>query len=60
MARADSQPTTSRLSSLFRDQLVRSAFERAERDSGNAFAVTPQNPVTLAGGAAETMEANYA
>jgi hypothetical protein len=56
MAQADSKPTTSRLSSLFRDPLVRSAFERAERDNGNAFAVIPQNPVILAGGAAETME----
>ena len=56
MAQADSNYTTSRLSSLFRDPLVRNAFERAERDNGNAFAVIPSNPVTLAGGAAENME----
>jgi hypothetical protein len=63
MAQADSQTTTIRLSSLFRDPLVRSAFERAarpERDSGAAFAIVPPNPVTLAGGAAEPMEAEYA
>jgi len=61
MAQADSQSSTSRLSSLFRDPLVRNAFERAERnDLGDAFAIVPVRPVILAGGAAENMEVEYA
>jgi hypothetical protein len=56
MAQADSKPTTSRLSSLFRDPLVADAFRRAERDNGKAFAIVPVRPITLAGGAAENME----
>jgi hypothetical protein len=44
------------LSALFSDTLVADAFRRAERDNGEAFATVPVRPVTLAGGAAETME----
>ncbi len=58
MAQADSKPTTSRLSSLFRDPLVAAAFRRAERDNGEAFAIVPVRPLTLVGGASvEPMEA---
>lgn len=59
MAKADSESTTTPLSKLFRDPLVRDAFERAERDFGSAFAVLPTNPSTLAGGAAENMEVEH-
>lgn len=49
--------TTAPLSSLIRDPAVRAAFERAERDSGQAFAIpTPRAPV-LNGGAAQKREA---
>lgn len=49
--------TNTPLSSLIRDPAVRAAFERAERDNGQAFAVpTPRAPV-LAGGAAQKREA---
>lgn len=38
------------LSSMFRDPVVRRAFERAERDSGNTFAVSaPKQPVLVGG-----------
>jgi hypothetical protein len=44
------------ISSLIRDPAVRAAFERAERDQGQAFVVsTPRRPV-LAGGAAQKRE----
>lgn len=56
MAQANSNPTTTPLSSLFRDPLVRSAFERAERDNGEAFAIVPTRPVTLEGGAVALLE----
>lgn len=45
------------LSSLFNDLFLAHAFRRAELDGGNAFAVNPTRPVTLAGGAAAAMEA---
>lgn len=49
--------TNTPLSSLIRDPAVRAAFERAERDNGQAFAIsTPHSPV-LAGGAAQKREA---
>jgi hypothetical protein len=44
------------LSALFSDRLVAAAFRRAERDNGEAFAIVPVRPLTLAGGAAENME----
>jgi hypothetical protein len=44
------------LSALFSDTLVADAFRRAERDLGDAFAIVPVRPITLAGGAAENME----
>jgi hypothetical protein len=58
---ADIQNTTSgrrtaQLSALFTDKFVADAFRRAERDNGEAFAIVPTRPITLAGGAAETME----
>jgi hypothetical protein len=39
---------------------VADAFRRAERDNGDAFAIVPVRPITLAGGAAENMEVEYA
>ena len=56
MAQADSNHTTSRLSSLFRDPLVADAFRRAERDNGEAFAIMPTRPVILKGGAVALLE----
>lgn len=44
------------VSQLIRDPLVRSAFERAERDNGSAFAIVVIEPV-LSGDAAAEMEA---
>ena len=41
------------LSSLFADPILRSAFARAERDQGEAFAVPTDRPRVLTGGAAE-------
>ena len=49
-----------RLSQLFTDHLVADAFRRAEHDNGDAFAIVPARPLILAGGAAETMEVEYA
>ena len=44
------------ISSLIRDPVVRAAVLRAERDTGQAFAIpTPRSPV-LAGGAANRLE----
>jgi hypothetical protein len=65
MAQAIQENSTSRadfrpLSRLFTDPLVADAFRRAERDYGQAFAIVPTRPITLAGGAAETMEVEYA
>ena len=45
-----------RLSSLIRDPIVRAAFERAERDYGQSFAIPDEPPLTLDGGAAEPVE----
>ena len=49
--------STTKLSELFCDPFLRAAFARAERDSGNAFAINPPRPLNLAGGAAATAEA---
>ena len=47
------------ISSLIRDPVVRAAFQRAERDNGQAFAIPmPRSPV-LAGGAAKRLEAAH-
>jgi hypothetical protein len=48
------------LSALFSDALVADAFRRAERDNSGDFAIVPVRPITLAGGAAEQMEVEYA
>jgi hypothetical protein len=45
-----------RLSTLIRDPVVRAAFERAERDYGQTFAIPDDPPHTLNGGAAEPVE----
>jgi hypothetical protein len=55
MAKAKIDYSTFRLSSLFTDPVVRSAFERAERDGGHLFAVPAQPPRVLDGGAAESV-----
>lgn len=65
MARADSHNTTnlslpgtacSRLSTLIADPFVREAFEAAERDSGDDFAMAEFDHLrTLDGGAAEVI-----
>jgi hypothetical protein len=55
MAQADrvhSTRASTRLSPLFTDPLVRSAFRRAE-DEGHAFAIPSPSPDLLKGGAAE-------
>jgi hypothetical protein len=44
------------ISSLIRDPMVRAAFLRAERDNGQAFAVTTPRPPVLSGGAANKRE----
>jgi hypothetical protein len=49
-------PSEQPLSSLIRDPFVRAAFERAERDQGLTFAVTPPRAPELTGGAAEQIE----
>jgi hypothetical protein len=48
--------TTTKLSALFADPFLRSAFERAERDldTGDCFAVT-DHPARLDSGAAELL-----
>jgi hypothetical protein len=56
MAKAKPNPITSQpipLSNLFTDPVVRSAFERAERDGGDTFAVPAVPPRVLDGGAVE-------
>jgi len=60
MAEANQDSNTIRTSKLFRDPFLREAFARAERDNGDTFAIVPVRPITLAGGAAEPMEAEYA
>jgi hypothetical protein len=52
MSKADRISTT-KLSDLIRDPIVREAFRRAERDFGQAFAVPTDRPQVLNGGAAE-------
>jgi hypothetical protein len=57
MAKANRNYTTSQpipLSNLFADPVVRSAFERAERDGGATFAVPAVPPRVLDGGAVES------
>lgn len=46
-------PPTGRLSSLIRDPIVRAAFERAERDYGQTFAIPDDPPDVLDGGTTE-------
>lgn len=55
MGQADRDHITSpfRLSSIIRDPIVRAAFERAERDYGQTFAIPDDPPEVLDGGAAE-------
>jgi hypothetical protein len=48
--------TSTSISSLIRDPFVRAAFERAERDNGEAFAIQPAPEPELTGGAAAEME----
>ena len=55
MPKAESKTTTTRLSALFRDPFVRSAFERAERDEGPQ-PVEARSPKVLTGGQAQEME----
>jgi len=45
------------ISTMIRDPFVRLAFERAERDAGQAPAEVAPRPVTLDGGAAEHQSA---
>jgi hypothetical protein len=54
MAKADYNPTTTRLSERFTDPMVRSAFARAERDLGDDYLALAEqdHPRTLDGGAA--------
>lgn len=52
MAQAKRIPTT-KLSDLIRDPVVRAAFQRAERDYGQTFAIPGDRPQVLSGGAAE-------
>jgi hypothetical protein len=42
-----------RVSALIKDPIVRAAFQRAERDYGQAFAIPDDPPNELDGGAAE-------
>lgn len=45
-----------RISDLIRNPVVRAAFDRAERDNGNEFAIpAPKRPI-LIDGAAKTLE----
>lgn len=52
MAKATSHSTTPPLSSLFIDPVVRHAFERAERDNGDTFAIPTAPGPVLTGGPA--------
>jgi hypothetical protein len=54
MRQADRISTT-KLSSLIRDPVVRAAFERAEWDYGQAFAILNDPPKVLTGGAASAI-----
>jgi hypothetical protein len=53
--RQANRDSTTPLSSLIRDPVVRAAFQRAERDLGRAFAIPAQPRPVLAGGAAEAL-----
>jgi hypothetical protein len=54
MAKANIHYSTSRLSQLFTDPVVRAAFDRAEPDDGaNTWTIVTISPRTLDGGAAE-------
>lgn len=44
-----------RLSPLFRDPVLRRAFERLERDDGSAFAVPAPKPAPVSGGAMKVL-----
>jgi hypothetical protein len=57
MAKANHDPSTTRLSELFTDPMVRSAFARAERDLGDDYLALAEqdHPRTLDGGAAELL-----
>ena len=54
MAQANRISTT-KLSDLIRDPIVRAAFQRAERAYGQAFAIPNDLPQVLPGGAAESV-----
>lgn len=59
MAKADSQHITIPLSALIRDPRVRAAFERAERDRGQAplpAPAEPRMPLLLIGGARQSLK----
>ncbi|WP_180980991.1 hypothetical protein [Pseudovibrio exalbescens] len=46
------------LSALFKDPFLKAAFQRAERDSGNAYAVpAPKRPHLTGGAAVRVLEA---
>lgn len=45
-----------KLSSLFTNPALKSAFERAEKDNGAAFALPAPKAPVLAGGAAKALE----
>jgi hypothetical protein len=55
MAQANRDHTgfATRISSLIQDPIVRAAFQRAERDYGQTFAIPNDRPKVLIGGAAE-------
>ncbi|MGY2920544.1 hypothetical protein [Bradyrhizobium sp. USDA 3262] len=55
MAQATQQSTTKPLSSLFRDPVLRAAFEAAERDGMTPSLVESDHPRLLNGGAAEVI-----
>jgi hypothetical protein len=52
MAQANRKSST-KLSDLISDPVVRAAFQRAERDFGQTFAIPGDRPQVLDGGAAE-------
>jgi hypothetical protein len=52
-ANRDNTGFATRISALIKDPTVRAAFERAERDYGQTFAIPSDRPKVLVGGAAE-------
>jgi hypothetical protein len=52
-ANRNSTGFATRISALIKDPVVRAAFERAERDCGQTFAIPNDRPKVLDGGAAE-------